>query len=112
MNDLSKVAHKWHALGLQLGVDSHDLDRIRGAENDAKTCLTSMLTYWLDNNTDAHRSQIVEMLTSAAINEQSLARKLKNSRGNVLYGQGNSHRQVCRLYSYMYLYSLSIIIER
>ena len=89
INHLSKVAHKWYAIGLQLGVDRSDLDKIRGDRNDAKTCLSSMLSYWLDNNPDAHRSQILEML--AAINEQFLARRLVNSKGNVLYGQGNSH---------------------
>ena len=81
MNDLARVAHKWHPLGLQLGVEGHDLDKIRGDGNEAQNCLSKMLSNWLSNNDDAKREDLVDMLRSNAICEQQLARRLMNSKG-------------------------------
>eukprot|EP00731_Ephydatia_muelleri_P008622 Em0004g960a len=79
-NDLAKIAHKWHPLGLQLGVEAHELDKIRGDGNEAQTCLSTTLCYWLSNNTDACKSDLVDMLKSNVICEQQLARKLQSNK--------------------------------
>ena len=80
-NDLAKIAHKWHPLGLQLGVEAHELDKIRGNGNEAQSCLSTTLTYWLNNNTDACKSDLVDMLRSNVICEQQLARRLQSNKG-------------------------------
>ena len=79
-NDLAKVAHKWYQIGLQLGVNCRDLDKIKGEENGAQACLSKMLSHSLSTNAGADQ---VDMLVSNTINEQQLARKLRNNRGTV-----------------------------
>ena len=82
-NDLAKVAHKWYQIGLQLGVNCRDLDKIKGEENGAQACLSKMLSHWLSTNAGATKTDLVDMLVSNTINEQQLARKLRNNRGTV-----------------------------
>lgn len=72
---LDSVKSKWHALGIQLGVDMAKLQSIESRYSDPGRCLSEMLGVWLKGKTDVPVTlkSVVKALKSSPVNEQILA---------------------------------------
>ena len=79
-----QVATQWYALGVQLLPNHHPLDIIKANKStDVVACSTEMFNYWLQVDTTASWSKLIEALRE--INKHELAESISKK---VL--QGNS----------------------
>ena len=81
MNELHEVRADWYDLGVQLRMETHDLDVFRlENQNDTKKCLRQMLSVWLLQEFPSPPSweRVVDALSSPAINKKSIAERLKH----------------------------------
>ena len=81
VNELHEVRADWYDLGVQLRMETHDLDVFRlENQNDTKKCLRQMLSVWLLQEFPSPPSweRVVDALSSPAINKKSIAERLKH----------------------------------
>ena len=82
MNELHEVRADWYDLGVQLRMETSDLDAIE-LENmkDSKKCLRKMLSLWLTKKTPSPPSwqRVVDALRSRSINRPTLAEIISNN---------------------------------
>ena len=68
---------KWHAMGLQLGIPNGQLQMI---ENDCRgrvqECCREMFDTWLSTNPDATWRRLIQVLCTAAVGKNVLAKQL------------------------------------
>ena len=71
---------RWYLLGLQLGVDEHDLEMIeKNYPRDVDTCKLKMFGAWLRTDPSATYEKLARAL--AAIGLKNTAESLCNDRG-------------------------------
>jgi hypothetical protein len=84
INELNTVVLKWLEIGIQLGIEFRILKSFELQHNkDPRRCLSEMLQYWLDGKA-CERSRvnwetIIEALESPSINEEAVARQLREN---------------------------------
>ena len=77
---LSKIAHKYKDLGIQLLDDDPEIiDQIEHRVRDVQNYLSQVLQKWKDRQTDdtLSLSEILDAIRCKAINNQTLANKLE-----------------------------------
>ena len=81
MNELHEVRADWYDFGVQLRMETHDLDVFRlENQNDTKKCLRQMLSVWLLQEFPSPPSweRVVDALSSPAINKKGISERLKH----------------------------------
>ena len=81
VNELHEVRADWYELGVQLRMETHDLDVFRlENQNDTKKCLRQMLSVWLLQEFPSPPSweRVVDALSSPAINKKGISKRLKH----------------------------------
>ena len=77
----AKIPNKWRDVGLQLGLDQSELDRIANeSPGDINRCYSKVFTRWKNKNSATHPytwSTIVDALQAAAVGEERLADEIK-----------------------------------
>ena len=77
---LLPVEAKWYEVGLCLNIDPKSLDAIEVEHSkNCKRCLSKVLDIWTRVKHDANWEDVIEMLLSPAVKENSLARKIKQN---------------------------------
>lgn len=75
-NELHGISSKWYDLGVQLHIDSGELDNIK--RDNPVECLREMLKIWLKKvDPDPTWNALIDALKSRVINEQKLANQLE-----------------------------------
>jgi hypothetical protein len=88
VDDLVAVVDKWYLIGIKLEIKPSVLKVFeKQYNNDPRRCLTEMLQYWLDGNTDSPAcvlkwETIIAVLRSPLIDEAGLAERIY--KGNAL----------------------------
>ena len=79
MNEVAAaIPNKWKDIGLQLGLDYHILEGIRGDNNH---CYMDIFTRWKDQNSIARPYTwltLVHALQTRAVREERLANEIRN----------------------------------
>ena len=76
---LSKIAHKYSPLGIQLLDDPDIISQIESRVIDVQSYLTQILKKWRNNQDgDLPLSELLEAIRSKTINNQKLARELED----------------------------------
>ena len=66
--------NKWHALGLQLGLDNVELDALQfQCHGDIATCRRRMFSLWLQTKSNPSRQQLLDALRTRAVAEWYMA---------------------------------------
>jgi len=85
LSDIASIAEmvipfmstKWFNMGLQLGVNKNDLNRIQYDTQDCMTACRNMFAEWLKNTqTEKTWKKLVEALCSRSVGESTLAKNL------------------------------------
>ena len=71
---LNPEARNWEMLGLQLGVDTDNIDN---QENRAVACFQNTLKFWMKNGKNITPDAVIKALKSPTINNAALARRLE-----------------------------------
>ena len=79
-----RVAHKWRLVGLELGVDPAELDRIASeCGSDQSLCCSELFRKWSAREITASCpftwEGVIETLDSESVKESSLARSLEST---------------------------------
>ena len=74
---VSKIPHKWRAVGIQLGVPVNKLHQISTEENiNCQNCFRRVFSEWLSQNCDRSWSKVLQVLRTDAVGEVRLATEL------------------------------------
>ena len=82
VNELHEVRADWYDLGVQLRMETHDLDVFRlENQNDTKKCLRQMLSVWLLQEFPSPPSweRVVDALSSPAIDRPTVAERIRRT---------------------------------
>ena len=82
VNELHEVRADWYDLGVQLRMETHDLDVFRlENQNDTKKCLRQMLSVWLTRTVPSPPSweRVVDALSSPAIDTPTVAERIRRT---------------------------------
>ena len=68
---------KWHAMGLQLGIPNGQLQMIESdCRGRVQECCREMFNTWLSTNYDATWRKLIQVLCTAAVGKNVLAKQL------------------------------------
>lgn len=75
---LGRVKHKWHKIGIQIGIPHHKLEEIEQESNDK---LAAVIDFWLEGNVEEKDCPlcwmtIVKALLSSHVDESALAKEV------------------------------------
>ena len=70
---------KWKVLGLRLGVDYTELNKIKADNDDTDSCLMEMLAAWLKQSSKAVRTYKHLLDSLESIGERELADRIKRN---------------------------------
>lgn len=77
---LHSIPEKWYDIGVELELDTRELDTIRATSVDDARCLLCMIKQWLiSTKRPPTWSFLAEALRSGPINEEELAEEGRNS---------------------------------
>ena len=71
--------NKWHALGLQLGLDNGELAGFRSeCLGDIAACRRKMFDLWLQTQPKSNRQQLLDALRTRAVADNYMAEKYES----------------------------------
>lgn len=73
---LNPEAKNWEMLGLQLGVDTENIDN---DQNRAGACFQNTLKFWLKNGRNITPDAVIKALESPTIQNMALAHRLETT---------------------------------
>ena len=73
LNEVVTAQEKWYFIGLQLGLEQHDLDTIKHENNDTTDCLVQMLSKWLRQGRGVTWKKLIDSLNHATVGFHNLA---------------------------------------
>lgn len=83
MDDLELIVQKlydarvkWYSIGLQLGLNPHDLDEIRVNKSSDEDCLEAVISKWLKVCAKPTWRDLADALKSATVGYSALAHEL------------------------------------
>ena len=82
VNELHEVRADWYDLGVQLRMETHDLDAFRlENQNDTKKCLRQMLSLWLLQEFPSPPSweRVADALSSPAIDRPTVTKRIRRT---------------------------------
>ena len=69
-------AHKWYALGLQLGIEDKELEEIeKHCSGDVDECRRAMFRIWLGTSSNPCRKELLIALRRNAVDEIAVAER-------------------------------------
>ena len=77
INALHSVRYKWHIIGVQLEVPTHELKDIEKKPSDSLDKLSDILVYWLTHDPSASWGHLVDALKASSVDENRLAEEIK-----------------------------------
>ena len=85
-SELGSVMAKWHAIGVQLGVDQSKLKEFEINYRTADRYFTEVINFWLNGNTPVAVSwkSLVEILELPFVGEKGLAKRLREKGGMII----------------------------
>ena len=85
-NELVSVMAKWYHIGVQLGVDDTQLEKIEKDYQETDRRFSEVIKFWLRGNTSAAVSwkSLVEVLETPFVREKGLAKTLRQKGGMVV----------------------------
>ena len=85
-NELVSVKGKWYHIGVQLGVDDTELEKIEKEYQEIDRRFSEVIKFWLRGNTSAAVSwkSLVEVLETPFVNEKGLAKTLREKGGMIV----------------------------
>ena len=78
INELGSVVSKWFQIGIQLGIGEGRLHQIEADHCTADRCLSEVIIFWLNGNTNADVTweSLIAALEASGVNEKGLAKSL------------------------------------
>lgn len=78
INELGSTVSKWFQIGIQLGVSETRLHQIEADHRTADRCLSEVIIFWLNGNTNADVSweSLIGALKASVVSEKGLAKSL------------------------------------
>ena len=78
INELGSVVSKWFQIGIQLGIGESRLHQIEADHRTADRCLSEVIIFWLNGNTNADVTweSLITALEASGVNEKGLAKSL------------------------------------
>ena len=78
-NELGSMMNKWFQMGVQLGLSETKLHQIESDHRTADRCFSEVIIFWLKGNTKVAVTwkSLVQVLESSFVNEQGLAKRLR-----------------------------------
>jgi len=77
LEELYDANCSWYSIGLQLGLKTACLDKIKNCSRDTSECFREMLKEWLKSNEECEWVILIAALRAKSVGEYSMAKSLE-----------------------------------